>query len=284
MSKIIDSFIFFNELDLLEIRLNTLNDKVDKFVLVESTVSHTGKSKPLYYKENRDRFAKFNHKIIHCVVDDTPDSFEEAQKRFLSPKDELEKNILMYCLTTSNVPKGETQWLREFYQHESTRRGMLMANLDDEDICFVSDLDEIWNPEIDYKITDYDVFKLKQSVRIGYLNVESSEEWFGTYYTKYKNIKNSSANHLDTLSKTNHKFIDNGGWHFTYQGGVDKIKTKLENYGHQEYNNDDVKNLIETRLSMGQDVLGRPFPCSIDENNLPSYLKENKEKYKHLFK
>ena len=45
-----------------------------------------------------------------------------------------------------------------------------------------------------------------------------------------------------------------------------------------------VKNLIETRLSMGQDVLGRPFPCSIDENNLPSYLKENKEKYKHLFK
>jgi len=282
--KIIDAFIFFNELELLDIRLNILNDKVDKFILVESTVSFTGKEKPLYYNDNKHLFKKFNDKIIHCIVDDVPNCFEEAQKMFLSPKDELQKNILMHCLTTSNVPFGETQWLREFYQKESTRRGMLMADLEDDDICFVSDLDEIWNPELDYQIDDYNVNKLRQHVYMAFLNLRSSEDWVGTYYTKYKNIKNSSTNHLDTLARTNHIFVDNGGWHFTYQGGLDRIKTKLENYGHQEYNNSQVINLVQQRLDLGTDLLGRPFKCEIREDLLPKYLINNKQKYKHFFK
>lgn len=282
--KVTDSFIFFNELDILEIRLNTLNDKVDTFILVESTVSHSGKEKPLFYEENKKRFEKFNHKIVHCVVEDTPNSFEEAQQRFLSPKDELEKNILMHCLTTSNVPPGESQWLREFYQHESVRRGMLMANLQDDDVCFVSDVDEIWNPEVNYETDDFSVRKLRQNVHMAFLNLRSSEEWIGTYYTKYRNIKNASANHFDTVAKTKHVIVENGGWHFTYQGGLERIKTKLENFGHQEYNNDQVKDLVSKRLERGEDVLGRPFSCVIEDINLPDYIKENKQKYNHLFK
>lgn len=282
--KVTDSFIFFNELDILEIRLNTLNDKVDTFILVESTVSHSGKEKPLFYEENKKRFEKFNHKIVHCVVEDTPNSFEEAQQRFLSPKDELEKNILMHCLTTSNVPPGETQWLREFYQHESVRRGMLMANLQDDDVCFVSDVDEIWNPEVDYRVDDFNVYKLRQNVHMAFLNLRSSEEWIGTYYTKYRNIKNASANHFDTVAKTKHVIVENGGWHFTYQGGLERIKTKLENFGHQEYNNDQVKDLVSKRLERGEDVLGRPFSCVIEDINLPDYIKNNRQKYNHLFK
>jgi len=282
--KVTDSFIFFNELDILEIRLNTLDSVVDKFILVESTVSHSGKEKPLFYQENKHKFEKFNHKIVHCIVEDTPNSFEEAQKRLMSPKDELEKNILMHCLTTSNVPPGECQWLREFYQHESVRRGMLMAELQDDDICFVSDVDEIWNPSLKYITDNFGVYKLRQQVHMAFLNLKSSEDWLGTYYTKYRNIKNASANHFDTISRTKHKIVENGGWHFTYQGGLEKIKTKLENFGHQEYNNDQVKNLIQDRLDRGMDVLGRPFSCSIENDILPEYVKENKEKYKHLFK
>ena len=52
-----DCFSFFNELDLLEIRLNVLKDAVDKFVLVEAGETHSGKPKPLYFKENEARFA-----------------------------------------------------------------------------------------------------------------------------------------------------------------------------------------------------------------------------------
>lgn len=281
--KVIDAFIFFNELELLDIRLNILNDKVDYFVLVESTVSHSGKEKRLYYDENKNLFEKFNHKIVHHVVKDTPNSFEEAREMFLKEEDETKKNILMHTLTTSNTA-GELQWMREFYQHENVRMGMKKIKIDDEDIVFNSDLDEIWNPDIEYPISDWEIVKLKQHVYTGFLNVRSSEEWYGTYYTKYKNIKNASSNHLDTVFKTKHSFLDNGGWHFTYQGGIDRIKKKLENFGHQEYNNDQVKNMIQQRLESGVDVLGRPFACTIDEHNLPTYLKQNKEKYKHFFK
>ena len=56
---IYDCFTFFNELDLLEIRLNVLRDVVDRFVLVEAGETHTGKRKPLYFRENAARFAAF---------------------------------------------------------------------------------------------------------------------------------------------------------------------------------------------------------------------------------
>src|SRR5689334_18016752 len=71
---IYDTFPFYNELDLLEIRLEELDQVADRFVLVEATRTHTNKPKPLYYAENRDRFARFQNRIIHVVLDDMPDT------------------------------------------------------------------------------------------------------------------------------------------------------------------------------------------------------------------
>ncbi len=71
MSKVFDCFPFYDELDLLEIRMNILNYEVDYFVLTEATRAFTGKPKPLYYN-NKVRFKKFAHKIRHhVIVDDT---------------------------------------------------------------------------------------------------------------------------------------------------------------------------------------------------------------------
>ena len=53
--KIYDGFLFFNELDLLDLRLNTLNDVVDYFVLVESSITHQGESKPFIFEENKQK-------------------------------------------------------------------------------------------------------------------------------------------------------------------------------------------------------------------------------------
>ena len=53
MAKVYDTFLFFNELDLLEIRLNILDDYVDYFVLCEANQTFSGKDKKLYYKENK---------------------------------------------------------------------------------------------------------------------------------------------------------------------------------------------------------------------------------------
>jgi hypothetical protein len=68
-------------------------------------------------------------------------------------------------------------------------------------------------------------------------------------------------------------------------GGPDQIKLKLESYGHQEYNNDSVKNRVKDLLDNNQDVLGRThFNFWIDESQLPKYLLDNREKYKQFFK
>jgi beta-1,4-mannosyl-glycoprotein beta-1,4-N-acetylglucosaminyltransferase len=69
--------MFFNELDLLELRLNILDPYVDYFVISEATITFSGKAKPLYYLENKIRFKKFEDKIIHNIVNDTPNNFTD---------------------------------------------------------------------------------------------------------------------------------------------------------------------------------------------------------------
>ena len=101
-AKKYDVFIFYNELDLLEIRLNILYNHVDFFIIVESNRTFTGKNKPLYYKENKDRFIKFHDKILYHVVDDLPDTFEEVQERLLKSNNHIETDILKNCLVVLN--------------------------------------------------------------------------------------------------------------------------------------------------------------------------------------
>src|SRR3972149_5101095 len=124
---VVDCFLLFNELDLLEIRLNILNDVVDKFVICEAKETFQGKSKPLYYRENKERFAKWQDKIIYYVIEDI--SEEEKNKARLSP----------------NVGAGEHWWIREFCQKESMLKALTFCQ--DDDIIFISDLDEIPSPE-----------------------------------------------------------------------------------------------------------------------------------------
>jgi beta-1,4-mannosyl-glycoprotein beta-1,4-N-acetylglucosaminyltransferase len=287
MARVFDVFTFFNELDLLELRLEMLDSHVDKFVLIECVETFSGKSKPLYFEQNKERFNKYLHKIHHHITYNPPKSFEDLQQRILDHNTiDFEKQISIQALTSSNVPKGELHWLKEFYQKEYIRLAIKNAGAVDNDLIFVTDLDEYWNPELDYSsLEENKIYKLKQLAYSGYLNVRSSENWAGTLLTRYKNIQGACLNHLRTPSKTSYEYIDNGGWHFTFMGGVDQVKLKLESYGHQEYNNDYIKNNVQNLLDQGRDVLGRnEFQFWIDESELPKYLLDNKIKYKKYFK
>jgi beta-1,4-mannosyl-glycoprotein beta-1,4-N-acetylglucosaminyltransferase len=83
--KIYDCFTFYNELDLLELRLQELYDHVDHFVLVEANRTFQNNSKPFYFGENQHRFARYMDKIIHIQVNDMPESTDawgrEAHQR-----------------------------------------------------------------------------------------------------------------------------------------------------------------------------------------------------------
>ena len=281
--KVYDVFNFFNELEVLEIRLNILDPYVDYFVIVESPLTHSGQPKELFFQKNKDLFKKFEHKIIHYVITEPLQSFADAGNRLLrNDISDLEREILTNALNSDSAPEGLAHFLRDFYEKESIKKALV--GLSDNDFCYISDLDEIWNPEalIDYS-TD-DVYKFKQLAYYYYLNNRSSEPWVGTTATKYKNIKNACVNDLKSIAKTRHTFVKNGGWHFTYQGGMERVQKKIESFSHQEFNTDSTKSKIADRFTENKDVVGRNFKFWIDETNLPNYIRENKQKYIRFFK
>lgn len=265
---IYDCFTFFNELDLLEIRLNILNDYVDKFVIVESTRTFNNKKKKLYYEENKERYKKFEDKIIHIVMDE------------FSPEEDI----------------GD--WTIENSQRNCIMKGL--KNCSDDDIIIISDLDEIPRPELirqaynPNKIIafDCDVYNyFLNNYIVGY-------EWtHGPKMLSYKNFKHilddcklSDTYAIDTKvnkgttpcrirlyygAKQTH--IKKGGWHFSYMGDVDVIMDKIRACFEYEpiSNKDDCLKMINSKKFLDTYYL---VPVEIDET-FPEYIQKNIDKY-----
>lgn len=239
---------------MLELRLDILGDHVDKFILVESRQTFTGQEKPLYYAENKERFSKWNDKIIHIVAP----NIEIKQVAY-------ERHWLCYELIEEELMK-----------------------LNPKDITFCSDLDEIWNPTI-LDLIDYQVHSLKQLNYSYWLNYRSNEEWTGTLMAFAGNVFIGYNKKYRTIKPN---VLENGGWHFTNMGGVEQIKKKVAAYDHgPEIPQEWFQSQIAERMEKGEDYLarptnydGKPYTFIVEEENWPEWLKANKEKYKHLCK
>ena len=265
---IYDCFTFFNELDLLEIRLNILNDYVDKFVLVEATKTFTGQDKPLYYQENKERFKQFENKIIHIIVDSYPDS---------------------------NNP-----WFFECNQRNAIAKGF--ENCNDDDIILISDLDEIPKPELINKYKDIKGVKLFEQIMCHYhincINNKPEVWMLGTKmlsYYEYKHLfDNEKPKYNDFVMEEMNQgvtpslirdykklyHINDGGWHFTYLGGAQKLREKLKAYSHTENATEEFCNLqtLEKRIKEHKGFTIVPL-----DDFFPKYILENKDKYAQYF-
>jgi beta-1,4-mannosyl-glycoprotein beta-1,4-N-acetylglucosaminyltransferase len=241
-----DCFYFFDEFDLLEIRLNVLDSVVDKFVLIESTETFNGKQKSLVFQQNRDKFKKWEDKIIYHCVDDFPNDSDILRKSFLSP----------------NTGNKEHWWIREFYQKESLIKPLSNICFDD-DIVFISDVDEIWNPEIEIKMDDF-VHRPKQIAYPFYLNNRSNQDfnaWTGTRYGKFKTLKKYGPNHFRTEREVSGIIQENGGWHFSWLGK----KSDKWNDNHPD------NNLRFNMVSYTKMIK--------DESDIPKFIMDNKAKF-----
>lgn len=284
MSKIYDCFNFFNELDILELRLNTLYDCVDYFVIAEADVTHSGEPKKFFYEENKERFSKFADKIINYKILDTPTNFLT-----FPDTDELElQKVYSYIENQTNRFNRHNQpdYGRDFYQKESIRRAL--SHCSDDDIIMFSDADEIPNPEILKNLKDLSLkdtlYSLNQPMFCYFFNMLKQSDWYGTKLGLYKNIKNLSLNELRGDESLTVK-LPNGGWHFSFLGDAETVRTKITSYSARDLVNQHVYDSVDANIENGIDVFFRSKLTQVPlDNTYPEHLLNNLDNYRQFIK
>ena len=291
--KIFDCFMYFDEEIVLDLRLNTLNEYVDYFVIVESSFNHKGEKREL--KFNLKKFEKFSKKIIYLVYNEVPHKIEP-----INSADHEDEKSRKYIFNA---------YLRENAQRNYIFKGLHDA--DPNDIILVSDVDEIPNLEkINFnKISEKLIF-FNQTMFYYKFNLKLPNLiWTGTKACKKKNLlspqwlrnikdKKYPFYRIDTwFSKTkytNIKFIIEGGWHFTNIKTAKEIRKKLKSYlHHREFDVDpisveDIIEIMNNKIAiydLNVDKKSNKFGNGEKLENykfnlLPKYLQENSQKYK----
>jgi beta-1,4-mannosyl-glycoprotein beta-1,4-N-acetylglucosaminyltransferase len=272
--KIFDTFTFYNELDLLELRMNILGDIVDYFVINESTITFTGKKKPLYFAENKERFKKWQDKIIHHVLDDNNETLEKYWEGVPYHRSMMEDDIYKLPL----------HYQRACF-HKDSAIYALLDHAQDDDIILTSDADEIANPEVIRSIDEWfdpnNHYVLKGPVYYYYLNLLCEKEWMGTRVSTMKMLKTMSVDKLRQSHQDAWK-VEDGSWHWSFFGDADTVRAKMDAYEHQENNLPQFRDSMEERIEKGIDPFGRdylytPQVVPIDDT-FPEYIIQNKDK------
>ena len=255
---VIDVITYHNEAELFDLRYNILKDYVDQFIVVESVTAFNGHTKELEFENIRDNYSRVRYYVNED--DYTQEEIEFARK---SPN-----------------TGGCERWMHEFLQKESIKKAL--THLKDDDIVFIGDVDEVVEPSICQSPPDK-LTKFKLRVYSYYLNLRSNEQFWGPICARYADIKNECLNHLRNNGETKNTHHELG-WHFTNMGGLDAVKKKIfDQYNPDVFVNETYYNL-ENRF-VKEDYIGRSnISFEIDESEWPQYLKDNKKKYKHLFK
>jgi beta-1,4-mannosyl-glycoprotein beta-1,4-N-acetylglucosaminyltransferase len=195
---LVDTFMFFNELDVLETRLRKLSPRVDLFVLVESAVTHNGSPKPLFFEQNKERYAEWLPKIRHVIA--------------------------------SDMPTDENPWSREKHQRSCILQGL--EGVPDDAWIMVSDADEI--PMLD-KVPWGDIksahtlhmYMFEYSLKYMF----QGEPWFGTVVTRGREFRALGPNFFrDNRWRFPHTAW--AGWHLSSFGDARHVWNKIQNYAH----------------------------------------------------
>lgn len=279
--RVFDCVTFFNEVELLEIRLNVLRDIVDFHLIVEATVTHQGVPKPLVFPTIRDRFSPFLGKIKYFVVDNPPMFGGESADRL------------------------GNHWEIENWQRAALSN--LLVDCHDEDVLIFSDIDEIPRPECVKKNLDhYGVTTFVVENYNFFLDFKSTEPGFpvvkmlpyayyrdvvpGLPFPKEQNFRilpcyryTSNPNKVRALPGD--KIVRRGGWHFSYVGGIERVMQKRRAIAEQHYNYGEMMSpdWVARRIREGRDIYGRGYIFRPVVFGLPLYLRKNKDRYCALF-
>ena len=234
MSKIFDCFLFYNEVDLLEIRLAYLYEHVDFFIIIEAKKTFNNTPKKLIYPLVRDRFKKYNDKVIYFSLDSLPSTFDIQGYTDLNKSYQHKHNGKPAKLLTSTLR-------REIFQRDSIIIP-LSKIAKKHDYVLIGDLDEIPNVAAIKKsikaLNNFEICHFKMSWHLYALNNILDKKWFGTRMVRYSFLINHSVDYCrfpleDEYMLNVGVVIELGGWHFSFIGDENFIKNKLKAYNYQ---------------------------------------------------
>tara|TARA_B100000963_G_C22591457_1_gene655715 strand:+ start:593 stop:1600 length:1008 start_codon:yes stop_codon:yes gene_type:complete len=276
---IIDSFLFFQELKLLKIRLEYLYDVVDRFIIVEAIETFSGREKGFIFEENKKLFKKYMDKIIYFKIEDRHNDYNSLIN-YLDLKNEPIYTKIKNIIKCHNYyDKREIHWLLDTYHRECIHIPLSKLCKDNYLIIF-SDIDEIPDRELILDIQNHDYPTIcKHKEFKYYMNLFSNENWVGSIINTYENIENKSLNNIRIDSKKYKNFYS-GGYHFTSIGGEEQLINKIESWGHQEYNKKIIKNNLHQNIINGRDIFyrfGEPKNIIVDLDDRYFYDKKMSE-------
>ena len=281
---VVDCFPFFNELDILRLRLAVMAPLVDRFVIEESAETFSGEPRELIFEKHREMFAAYQDRIVYIPVTDR-----------------------IQTATTHE---------RDYFQKNHLAKGI--EDMADDDIVIFGDLDEIPGPRTLSRVLDgFDrekVYHLAQDNFYAYMNMmevtgkllsitgefpeipENERKWLGTKVCAKKQIPAEGIVRLRDLippADSRSVRVADGGWHFGYMGGLHetdvtkRIGDKVRAAAHQEYNDDEILRETMDHLILGEDIFGRDarFAQIRPESGYryPEWLDEHRDEYAHLF-
>ena len=290
--KIYDCFMFFDEEMLLDLRLNIMDNCVDKFVITEDTYTHSGRPKKLIFDINK--FSKFKDKIIYNVVDKQPTNIEE-----INNSDDIDSKGRK--LIHNSIK-------RENYQRDIAKK--FLKDAQSEDIIIINDIDEIPNLEkINFNNINNKIIIFKQKIFYYKFNLlYENLTWHGSRACKKKFFKSPqwlrNAKYkkyplwrldiiLSNKKYNNIRYVENGGWHFTNIKTPENLEKKFSNFlHHQEFEASglklkNIKEMVENKkiiydLNVDQKDYKWKGTKSLNKvplSFMPNYLSSNYEKY-----
>ena len=292
--KIFDCFMYFDEEQVLDLRLNVLYQNVDYFVIVESIYNHKGEKRNLLF--NSQKFEKFNDKIIYLVYDKIPQLVEPIKE-------------------TDNEKEKDGKYIMNALYRENAQRDFILEGLKSakkDDLILISDVDEIPKlSSVNLNQIKNEIILFKQDMFYYKYNlVLPNFKWTGTKAVKKKNLispqwlrnvkdRKYPFYRIDTFFSDKKyigiKIINDGGWHFSNIKSPEMIEHKLRSYlHHREFDQvslsiEEINELVKKKQAIydlrvdkrvnkvGNGVILENF----EMKKLPNHINDNIDKYKN---
>jgi len=263
---------FRDELDILEIRLGVLDPVVDFHVISEAPVTHSGLEKPLHFAENRDRFRRWEHKIVHVVDESPPQDVwgrERHQRQIMS--DHIgagDDDLVMIADCDEILDPDHWHLAAEIAQ----AGGVAVPRLDVYCLCFRWRWPETW-PGGSRVVTG-------RTLRDGY-----GRDVQALFHTYNNDVEKLWAGDLSSVYGPSEP--PSHGWHFSFFGGVEGAQAKMRSVAHTDYNVPpwNTREHIEACIETGKDVFDRPERQQqpAPKERLPKYVLDNWGRFSHLW-